>query len=160
MDNFPGPRHNHFDLSSWDDFQEGETWEFGSHEVTAEEIIAFAEKYDPEPFHVSEELAKDTVMGELISSGIQMAAWLRGMHCRAMPDLGWSLSPGWEDVRFLNPVRPGDVLSVRLKCAAARPSNSRPEWGIINYEGELVNQAGEVKLATKPIVFYRRRDAA
>ena len=99
------------------------------------------------------------MMGGLIASGIQMAAWLRGMHCRAMPNLGWSLSPGWDEVRFLNPGRPGQVLSVRLRCASARASESRPEWGIINYEAELVDADGEVKLSTKPIVFYRRRGA-
>lgn len=152
------PRHNFFEVTCWEDFAEGDTWEFGAHEVTKEEILAFGRQYDPEPFHTDEATAEASVVGGLIASGVQMMAWLRNMHCRAMPGVGWTLSPGWDEVRFANPVRPGQVLSVFLEVTGARPSASRPGWGIINYDAEMRDAGGEVKLTCKPIIFYRRQE--
>lgn len=149
-----------FPITCWEDFTEGEVFEFGAHPVTKDEILAFGHEYDPEPFHTDEAAASASMLGGLIASGLQMLAWLRSLHCRAMPDVGWTLSPGWDDVRFVQPVRPGDVVTVWLRVTSARTSESRPGWGIIVYDAELRDQTGEVKLACKPIVFYRRRDAA
>lgn len=143
----------------WEDFAVGDRWETGAHAVTKEEILAFGQQYDPEPFHRDEDEAKASMMGGLIASGVQMAAWFRMLHQRAMPDVGWTLSPGWDGVSFVNPVRPGDVLTLHIWVADMRESESRPDWGIINWEGELRDAQGEVKFACKPIVFYRRQSA-
>ena len=104
------PNHNDFSKTYFDDFQVGDTWEFGDHMVTKEEILAFGRRYDPEPFHRDEDEARDSVVGELIASGILMMAWVRNMQCRAMTNMAFSLSPGWGDIRFVAPARPGEHI--------------------------------------------------
>ena len=154
------PTHNDSSKICWDDFAAGDSWVAGAHAVTKEEILAFGQQYDPEPFHSDEAAAEASIMGGLIASGVQMAAWFRMLHYQCVPHVGWTLSPGWDNVRFLNSVRPGDVVTLHIQVASLRPSESRPDWGIINWEGEIKDAGGEVKLACKPIVFYRRRGVA
>lgn len=153
------PTLNDSSKACWDDFAVGDRWVTGAHLATKEEILAFGKQYDPEPFHRDEEEAKASMMGGLIASGIQMAAWYRNLHCLALPDVGWTLSPGWDNIRFVNSVRPGDVLTLHIHVTDMRPSASRPDWGIINWSGELKDANGETKLACDPIIFYRRRSA-
>lgn len=154
------PNHNDFKKRWVEDFVPGDTWEFGAHEVTAEEIIAFGRAYDPEPFHVDPEAATRTPIGELIASGIQTAAWYRMLQCTAMSRLAFSLSPGWGAIRFHDPVRPGDVLSGRAECISVRPSASRPQFGLIEYRGELLDAAGNRKFSCEPVGLHARRDGA
>ena len=82
---------------------------YGRAVVTAEEIIRFGREFDPEPFHIGEEEAKETMFGGLIASGIHMAAMLRRMQADGFGDIRSQGSPGWDKLQFLAPTRPGDV---------------------------------------------------
>lgn len=153
------PTHNDFKKRWYDDFAVGDSWSFGAHEVTAAEIIAFGQQYDPEPFHRDADEAAASVMGGLIASGIQMAAWYRLMQCQAMTEIAFGMSPGWGNIRFYAPVRPGDVLSGRAEVVAMRTSASRPAMGLVEYKGELFDAAGERKFGCTPVGLHLRKDA-
>lgn len=137
------------DLLYYEDFVEGESFETGEYEVTAEEIIAFAKEYDPLPFHVDEELAAETMTQGLIASGwhvlsIQMRMIYDGILYRTA-SMG---SFGLEDVRWIAPVRPGNILSLKRTALSKRVSKSRPEMGIIQFKWEVRDQTGELKCTT------------
>lgn len=146
-----------YDKRHWEDFTVGEVMEYGSVTVTADAITAFAREYDPEPFHLSAETAKGTMFGELVASGIQVCAWYRRMNFDAFPNLTSEASPGWSDVRWIRPVKPGETLSVRSTVKEMRPLASKPELGLVVFDQELVNQHGELKSTLTASVFYRRR---
>ena len=137
------------DLLYFEDFPVGEIFELGGYEVTAEEIKAFGSEYDPLPFHTDETAAADTDMGELIASGwhvcsIQMRLIYDGILYKTA-SMG---SFGLEEIKWLAPVRPGDVLSLKRTTLSKRVSKSRPEMGIINFRWEIYNQDGELKSTT------------
>jgi acyl dehydratase len=130
-----------------EDYSEGDVAEFGRVQVTREEVIAFAEKYDPQPFHLSDDAGAKTPYGGLIASGWHTA----GMTMRMMVDhlvsrhgLG---SPGVDELRWLKPVRPGDVLTCRSRILSVRRSQSKPDRGIVRQQIETLNQHGEVVLS-------------
>jgi len=145
--------HTHFE-----DFDVGQELEYGKATVTAEEIIRFGREFDPEPYHVDEERAKDSIFGTLIASGIHMAAMLRRMQADAFGKLRSQGSPGWDELRFLAPTRPGDVLHVRSKVLDTRLSNSRPTIGIVRMQHEVIDVEGTVKTRVTSSVFFDRRD--
>ncbi len=130
-----------------EDFVVGEVVEFGRAELTAEEIIAFAEKYDPQPFHLDEAAGAATPYGGLIASGWHTAGLTMRMmvdHIVSRHGLG---SPGIDELRWLKPVRPNDVLTCRATVLEVRPSRSKPDRGIVRQQIETLNQAGEVVLS-------------
>lgn len=137
------------DLLYYEDFVEGETFETGQYEVTAEEIITFATEYDPLPFHVDEDLAAETMTEGLIASGwhvlsMQMRMIYDGILYRTA-SMG---SFGLDDVRWIAPVRPGNILSLKRTALSKRVSKSRPEMGIIQFKWEVYDQTGELKCTT------------
>lgn len=143
----------------WEDFEVGKTVEFGNHRVTAEDIVAFAREFDPQPFHLDEEAARDTLLGGLAASGWHTCAIMMKMMCDEFLHRSGSLgSPGMDEVRWLQPVRPGDVLRVRSTCIDRRPSRSRPEMGFVRTTWDIYNQAGEhLMTATGTGMFARRK---
>ena len=145
--------HTHFE-----DFEVGQELEYGRAVLTTEEIIRFGREFDPEPYHVSEEAAKDSLFGELIASGLHMAAVLRRLQADAFGKLRSQGSPGWADLQFLAPTRPGDVIHARTKVLETRKSGSRPTLGIVTMQHELVDDTGEVKTRVRSTVFYDRRE--
>ena len=137
------------DLLYFEDFAVGETLDLGHYEVTAEKIMEFAAEYDPLPFHVDEELAADTMTGGLIASGwhvlsMQMKMIYDGILYKTA-SMG---SFGLDDVRWIAPVRPGDVLNLKRTVMSKRVSKSRPEMGIIQFRWEIYDQRGELKSTT------------
>lgn len=137
------------DLLYFEDFPVGETVEFGGYEVTSDEIKAFGTEYDPLPFHTDEAAALDTDMGELIASGwhvcsIQMRMIYDGILYKTA-SMG---SFGLEEIKWIAPVRPGDILTAKRTTLDKRVSNSRPEMGIIQFKWEIYNQDGELKSTT------------
>jgi acyl dehydratase len=149
------------DLLYFEDFPPGEIVHYGDIEVSAARIKAFAEQFDPQPFHLDETAGRETVAGGLIASGWHTAAMLMRMSCDYFLNRSASQgSPGIAEVNWLKPVRPGDRLSVRRTTVGARPSASRPELGIVDFSFEVLNQLGEVTMTQKNIVLFRRRQAA
>jgi acyl dehydratase len=148
-------------LLYFEDFPVGQVISFGDKRVTAEEIVAFASAWDPQPFHLDAEAAKDSQIGELIASGWHTGAMLMRMMCDAyLLDAASEGSPGIAEMRWLKPVRPGDRLSVRRTTLSARPLRSRPGLGIVDFHFEVTNQLGEIALSLTSAAFLRRRPEA
>ena len=132
---------------SYEDFEVGRTHAFGRKEVSAEEIIAFGRAFDPQPAHLSEAAAAETTIGRLIASGYHTCAILMRMLADDVLQGSRSLgSPGMDEVRFLKPVVPGDVLTGRITCLEKRELTSRPGFGIVRSRYEVINANDEVVL--------------
>ncbi|MGI9148284.1 MAG: MaoC family dehydratase [Chloroflexota bacterium] len=133
----------------------------GSHLFTSQSIVDFARSYDPQRMHVDEEQARDTTYGGLIASGWHTAATYMRLLVDGVIGGSESLgSPGVENLRWLKPVRPGDTLQGRFIVLEARPSRSRPEWGVVRSRGEMVNQHGELVMQLDAVNFFARRPAS
>jgi acyl dehydratase len=143
----------------FEDFEPGQVYELGSRLVTESDIVAFAREWDPQPFHIDPETAKESVFGGLIASGWQTGAmWMR-MYVDTMLGTAARGSPGIEELRWLAPVRPDDTLSGRLEVLEATPSATRPDRGTIRIRGEMVNQDGLVVMSMTSRGHFGRRPA-
>ena len=128
-----------------EDIITGATRAFGRYEITKEQIFAFARTFDPQPMHLDEVAARASIAGGLCASGFHTCAILMRMMCDGVILTSASLgSPGVDEVRWLKPVRPGDVLSVRGTWGEKRVSASRPHVGISKSLFELLNADGDV----------------
>jgi acyl dehydratase len=129
-------------LLHWEDFAPGTVRRYGPRTITREEIVAFAEEFDPQPMHADEEAARATMVGGLIASGWHLCALLMRMiadgFILASSAMG---SPGVEEAKWLKPVRPGDSLTVRVTVLETRPSNSRPGMGFVKFRYEMFDQS-------------------
>ena len=146
----------------FEDLQVGAETKFGSYEVTREEVLEFARKYDPQPFHLSDEEAAKTHFGRLAASGwhtcaMTMAVLARYSVKHAQAGLG---SPGIDDLRWRRPVYPGDRLQVRGHLLEKTPSRSRPEMGSFRTQTIVSNQNDEVVMTFVSIVLIRRRPSS
>lgn len=144
----------------WEDLYVGKVIEFGPRDVTSEEIIEFARRYDPQPFHTDPEAAKHSIYGGLIASGWHTCAMLMRMLYDGVLVRAASLgSPGVDSVRWLKPVRPGDTLRARMTVVEARASRSKVDRGMIKSKWEVFNQNDELVMTMEGMGMYRRRDA-
>lgn len=131
----------------FEDFVVGSELELGSVEVTAEAIIEFAERYDPQSFHVDPEAAKESQFGGLIASGWHTCAlYMRLLADGLLLDSSSQGSSGMEELRWLAPVRPGDVLTARFTVLDAQPSATKPSRGTVTFRSEMLNQDDVVVL--------------
>jgi acyl dehydratase len=145
----------------FEDLEVGAETYFGSYEVTREEVLEFARKYDPQPFHLSDEEAAKTHFGRLAASGWHTAAMTMAVIARHVVEdkqagLG---SPGIDELRWKKPVYPGDTLHVRGRILEKTPSRSRPEMGSFRTETTVTNQDDQVVMSFTSIVLIRRRPA-
>ena len=145
----------------FEDMEIGAERNFGSYDVTREEVLEFARKYDPQPFHLSDEAAAKTHFGRLAASGWHTCAMTMAVIARAVVDenqagLG---SPGVDELRWLKPVYPGDRITVRGKIVEAIPSRSKPDIGVIKSENTITNQDDVPVMRFTSIVLMRRRPA-
>ena len=143
-----------------EDFEVGEKFNLGRYHVTREEIVDFAQKYDPFPFHVDEEFASKTVFGGIISSGwLTSLVWLRLMHKNFLEYESVLGSPGHEEVKWPTPVRPDDQLEGTLEVLEQRVSRSRPDLGFVRYRATLTNQNDETVFDTTSTMIIKPRPA-
>ena len=143
----------------FEDLEVGSETYFGSYEVTREEVVDFASKYDPQPFHLSDEAAAKTHFGRLAASGWHTCAMTMAVIARRVVDeeqagLG---SPGLDELRWLKPVYPGDTLHVRGRIVDKTPSRSKPEIGSFRTETTVTNQDDVPVMRFTSIVLIRRR---
>ena len=152
-----------------EDIEEGLTADLGNYHFTRENILAFAQKYDPQPFHLSDEAGIAGPFGALSASGWHTAAgWMKcyvasNEAARAklevlgniLPEVG--PSPGFTNLKWLKPVFPGDVLSYRCTVTAKRDLSSRPQWGLVYSLNEGFNQHGELVFSFEGKVLTARR---
>jgi acyl dehydratase len=143
----------------FEDYVPGLTVDCGSFSFSEAEIIAFAEKYDPQPFHVDPVGAKDGPYGGLIASGWHttstMMRHLVDYYVSPESSLG---SPGIDDIRWPRPVRPGDKLRVQATVLEARRSASKPDRGIVKSLAELINRDGDLVMKLTANNFILLRD--
>lgn len=144
----------------FEDFRPGDVVEFGDYLVTEEEILEFARRYDPQPFHVDVQAASESIFGGLIASG-----WMTGgIMMRLLVDhfiapassMG---SPGVDAVRWPKPVRAGDRLRVRLTIVETKRSQSKPDRGIVSVQQEMINQHGDIVMTLRGMSLARCRSA-
>jgi acyl dehydratase len=143
-----------------EDYKVGDSFELGQFEVTRKEVVEFAQKYDPFPFHIDDEAAKATVFGGIISSGwLTALVWLRLMHRHFVCDETVLGSPGHEEMVWPTPVRPGDRLSGSVEIKESRVSKSKPELGFVRYTAKLTNQENEEVFITTSTLIVKSRFA-
>ena len=146
---------------TFDDFEAGQVFELGSHEVTEEEILAFARQWDPQPFHVDPAAAEKSSFGGLIASGWHTGAlWMRLYVDSLLGGAAGMGSPGIEELRWLAPVRPGDTLYGRLTVLETIPSERRADRGTVRIRGEMVNADGVTVLSMVSRGHFSRRGAS
>ena len=142
----------------FEDFQIGDVSDVGSVTVSEEEIIEFASRFDPQPFHIDPEAAKASPYDGLIASGWHTTALFMGMFVRAVLLESASLgSPGVEEIRWTAPVRPGDTLTGRTTITDVQPLSTNPGRGTVFTMNEVFNQDGERVMTLKARGFFARR---
>jgi len=141
----------------FEDFEPGQVYELGSWEVTEAEILDFARAFDPQPFHVDPDAAARSPFGGLIASGWHSAAIYMRLYVDGILSRAASMgSPGVEELRWLVPVRPGDVVRGRFTVVETSPSSRRPDRGTVIALCELLNQRGEVAVSFRARGFFGR----
>ena len=127
----------------------GQVQKFGRYEVTLEEVLDFAGKYDPQPFHLSNEEAAQTHFGRISASGWHTCAMTMRMVVDNMGKLQQASlgSPGIDEIRWLKPVYPGDVLTCESELLEKRRSKSKPEVGITKGATRVFNQNGDLVMS-------------
>lgn len=146
----------------FEDLQVGSRQEFGRYEVTREEVVEYASKYDPQPFHLSDEAAAQTYFGRLSASGwhtcaMTMRMLVENMSVVEQAGLG---SPGIDNLRWVKPVYPGDVLRCETEIIEKRRSKSKPDMGLFKSRCRTFNQDDEIVLEMVSNGLIRVRDPA
>jgi acyl dehydratase len=143
-----------------EDFHVGQTFTSGSHRMDASEIKEFARQFDPQPFHLDEEAAKETFFGGLVASGWHTAAVSMRLQVEGgLPIAGGMIGIGGE-MRWPQPTRPGDILRVVSEIKEVTPSRSHPERGTLRVVSETRNQRDEVVQILDARLLAPRRPAA
>jgi acyl dehydratase len=154
----------------FEDIEIGQRREVGSFTFTAELIKRFAAQFDPQPFHLDEEAGRQSLFGGLAASG-----WHVGSVCmkllvadgqrqaaeaaaRGETIAVWGPSPGFRELRWVKPVLAGDTVSYASTVESLRPSESRPEWGILQARNTGTNQRGELAFSLLASAFVPRRN--
>lgn len=145
----------------FEDFVPGSSATYGALPVERAEIIAFAAQYDPQPMHLDEAAGAKSMLGGLAASGWQSCAFLMRLIAEEFVARSAGMgAPGVDEVKWMRPVRPGDVLSARHTVLEARESKSKADRGFVKFRFELMNQKGEVVMEQVNSIIFARRDAA
>lgn len=143
---------------AYEDLVPGRSFTFPSRSLTREDIIRFAQQWDPQPFHLDEEAARRTHFGGLVASGWQTASLCMRIAVDGLLEQSTSMgSPGIDELRWPKPVRPDDPLTLTIRVLEARPSRSKPDRGSVRLGYLLVDGAGDpVMTMTAWVIFARR----
>ncbi|QPC85298.1 enoyl-CoA hydratase [Mesorhizobium sp. NBSH29] len=146
---------------TFEDFVPGVTLSLGSKLVMADEVIAFAQEFDPQPMHLDEEAGKASILGGLAASGWHTCAMFMRMLCDAyLLDSSSQGSPGIDQVRWKQPVLVGDLLTGTSLVQSKRLSKSRTDIGLISFRHQLQNQRGQTVLELENTGMFRTRETA
>jgi acyl dehydratase len=145
-------------MKYFEDVRVGDTESLGTYTVTEEEILTFARRYDPQPFHIDAEAARESIFGGLIASGWHTCAIMMRLTAETARrnQAATTGSPGVDSCRWLKPVRAGDTLAGRTEVLETWPSRSKP-LGFVRNRTEMVNQRGETVLSLVGIAMYHCR---
>lgn len=142
----------------FEDFPVGLVMQLGPRTVDKEEVLKFAASFDPQPFHLDEIAADASVFGGLLASGWHTCAMVMRMMCDAyLLDSTSQGSPGVDHIKWLLPVRPGDTLRAEMTVLEARPSNSRPELGLVRSNWLVLNQHDQPVMSMEGWGMFGRR---
>ena len=142
----------------WEDFEVGERFVGPGISLSEAQILEFALMYDPQPFHIDREAAAESPFGGLIASGFQtLAIGFRSFYQTGAINHASIGSPGFDELRWLKPVRPGDTLHSEMEVKSKRASKSKPDRGTLHLAWEIKNQSGETVLTVIAIQLLRRR---
>lgn len=157
MRDFPAP----IDQRYFEDYLPGSVFEYGTITVNQADVIEFAQRFDPQPFHIDPDAAARGPFGGLIASGWHTASLTMRLvvdhYLSSVASLG---SPGVDELRWTRPVRPGDSLRVRVSVLDARRARSKPDRGIVRSYVEVLNQDGDVVMSLKALNLLRCREMA
>ncbi|ACC71169.1 MaoC family dehydratase [Paraburkholderia phymatum] len=143
---------------AYEDMEVGTTHEVGSHTFTRDEIIQFAEQFDPQPFHVSDAGASASPYGTLIASGWHTCSVMMGLLVRNVLAGSTSMgSPGIDDLRWLKPVHVGDTIRMTNSVLDKRVSTSKPDRGIVSTQWQGFNQHGELVITVRSKALFGLR---
>lgn len=144
-----------------EDVTVGDKASFGNYHVDRDEVIAFAERFDPQPFHLSDEAAAATHFGRLSASGWHTASMTMAMIVAYYRETGFQSlgSPGVDDLRWLKPVYPGDTLRCETEVLETRTSASRPEMGFVISQLTVFNQGDVAVMRFRPTLLVRTKPA-
>jgi acyl dehydratase len=155
----------------FEDIAIGQRRELGSFTFTAELIKKFAAQFDPQRFHLDEEAGRKSLFGGLAASGWHVGSvcmkllvadgqrLTREAAARGEKTAIWGPSPGFRELRWIRPVLAGDIVSFATEVESVRPSEKRPEWGIVQARNTGTNQRGELVFSLLATAFVPRRDA-
>lgn len=142
----------------FEDIQAGQVYEFGTVTVSEKDIIDFARQFDPQDFHLDPAKAASSLFGGIVASGWHTTAVVMRLYVdhylSHVANLG---SPGVENIRWPNPLRPGDTLRIRVTILEARPSRSKPDRGIVRVHVEAINQTDKLVLSMIGVSLVGRR---
>jgi acyl dehydratase len=146
----------------WEDFTPGRVFEHGPRRLPRDEMIAFAAEFDPQPMHLDEEAARQTMLGGLAASGWYLCCILMRMSAESFVlDSSSMGAPGVDEVKWLAPVRPDEELRLRTTVLDTRASKSRPDMGFVRCDFELFNaEDRRVMVLTTSLMMGRRQSAA
>ncbi|MDB5520557.1 MAG: dehydratase [Tardiphaga sp.] len=154
----------------FDELKVGDRREFGSFTFTAEAIKAYAIQFDPQPFHLDEEAGRNSLFGGLAASGwhigsvcMKLLVADRQRQAEAAAERGidfavWGPSPGFRELKWIQPVLAGDTITFSNEIEALRASASRPQWGIVQARNTGINQRGDIVYRFQATAFAPRRD--
>ena len=141
-----------------DDLRPGDVIPLGTHTIGRDEIVEFARAYDPQPFHLDEAAAAESIYGGLIASGWQTVCVFMRLFADGLLNRAAAMgSPGIDELRWLKPVRPGDELHARVEVVRVRPSRSRPDRGIARLRCAVADGHGDDVLTFEANVLFGRR---
>jgi acyl dehydratase len=151
MNTFAVPAEDRY----FEDYIAGSMHEYGSILVEQEEIISFAERFDPQVFHTDPEGAKNTIYEGLIASGWHSCGLMMRLFAdHFLPKRASLGSPGVDELRWNKPVRPGDELSIRVTILETKRSRSKPDRGIVHSSIEVMNQDRDVVMSMKAVNLF------
>ena len=140
-----------------EDFTVGQRFISATHQLDAAQIKAFAERFDPQPFHTDEAAARDSFFKGLAASGWHTAAITMSLLVKSGLPIAGGLIGGGGEITWPRPTRPGDVLQVESEILTVTPSRTRPERGMITVKSETRNQNGEVvQILTSKMLVWRK----
>jgi acyl dehydratase len=143
---------------AYEDFNIGDAVQLSAHTFTREEIVEFARRYDPQPFHLSEEAGEASHFGGLVASGWNTCSAMMGILVRDMLADSTSMgSPGLDNIRWLKPVRVGDCVRLTVRVMDKRVSKSKPDRGIVATRWEAFNQDNELVLTVDSSALFALR---
>jgi acyl dehydratase len=142
----------------FDDFRLGEKTDLGRYPVTEAEILAFARQYDPQPMHTNHEFAARGPFGGLIASGWHSCAMFMRLQADAMLKQSSAIaSPGVDGIRWVRPVRAGDVLRAEAEVVEIVPSRHRPDRGLVKHDCKVFNQKDELVMTLRTLALFARK---